>query len=489
MKLSTYQKLLIIVLFGLVLRLIFFTGTGSSDELDYYNFANQVNHGTFKLQLNHFSFRIGIIYPVAAIFYFFGVNEFTANILVLPFSLASIVLIFFIGKLFFSEKTGLIASLLLSFYPLDVFFSTRLLPDLPAVFFMGLSALFFFYGENLKRQKFYYTLSGIVLGIGYLIKEITLLMGLFYLSYFVYKRKFKLEYFLMGIGIISSVFAVAVFSYYDVNDAFYQYKAHEGQEVEYMRKFYPNYFTTEGITKRIFLLLPYILFTDQNYGLFFIFVAIGTLYLIIKKRKEAYVPIIWMAILALYLNFGTVSLKEYVPFPITVRFLALITIPSLLVLAYFLSIVPMKNLSLCIVMLLLLTSMFFSYSLQKKNEPRNLKLAYSFLVAKNDNKPIYTDERSSRLLDYLYGYKNGDKIIKFNEYEYYDYEIADRNIKILNLKSINDSYIIVNYGMINGLRAVYKDMKFPEEALNPPQNWKIEKQFGSDDDKLMIYST
>ena len=490
MKLKTYQLLLAILLFALSLRLIFFTGTGSSDELDYYTFANDVNKGLFKLQINHFSFRIGLIYPVALIFSIFGINEFTANFLVLVFSLASILLIFFLGKYFFNDKVGITAAFLLSFYPLDVFFSTRLLPDLPAAFFMGLSVLLFFYGEdNKKKQNLYYTLSGIALGLGYLIKEVTLLMGLFYLSYIIYKRKFKINYLLISIGLFAGILTMIIFSYYNVNEPFYQYKAHEGQEIEYMRKFYTSYFTVEGVLKRLFLLLPYILFTDLHYGFFFVFILIAISYCFIKKKREAYVPIIWIFVLIIYLNFGTVSLKEYIPFPITIRFISIITIPSLLVLAYFLKEKPLKKLSSVIIVFLLLSSLFFIYTLDAKNEIKNLKLAYLYLSTKNNTKTIYADERSSRVIDYLFGFKKSDKIIKFNEYEYYDYKREDNNIKVLDLKNIKDSYIIVNYSMIKGLKYVYKDMKFPEEIFKPPNNWKVEKEIGSGDNKIIIYST
>ena len=52
---------------------------------------------------------------------------------------------FYFGKLLFNEKIGLIASFLLSFFPLDIVYATKLNSDLPSSFFMAL-------GVYLKRH-------------------------------------------------------------------------------------------------------------------------------------------------------------------------------------------------------------------------------------------------------------------------------------------------------------------------------------------------
>jgi len=125
---KTYTLLLLIVIFGLVLRLIFFSGMGISDSLVYSKTAHDINEGrgidpdsTLTL-----STRLGLILPTALSYRLFGINDFSSVIFVLITSIASIILIFYFGKLLFNEKMGLMAAFLLSFFPLNIVHATKL---------------------------------------------------------------------------------------------------------------------------------------------------------------------------------------------------------------------------------------------------------------------------------------------------------------------------------------------------------------------------
>ena len=195
MNLKTYHWLLLVLLFSVALRLIFFTGSAASDELAYYSYANDVVNNKFELLPDHFSSRIGLIYGQAFLYKIFGVNEFTSNLLPLIASSLGIILIFYTGKLLFNEKIGLLSASLLSFYPLDAIYSTRLLPDLPAAFFMALSAFFFLKAERLNQKKnIFLLISGVALGVAYLIKELSLILILFFVLYVLYTRKIDKNY-------------------------------------------------------------------------------------------------------------------------------------------------------------------------------------------------------------------------------------------------------------------------------------------------------
>lgn len=485
MKFNKY--LILIILFAIALRLFFFTGADSSDELEYYKFANQVNSGIFQLGDDHFKFRVGTFYPTALFFRFFGVNEFSGNLLTLITSVAGVVLIFYLGKHFFNEKTGLVAAFLLSFYPLDVVYATRLLPDIPSAFFMGLGVLLFLYGEKYQdKQNIYFIFSGISLGIAYLVKEVSLLMGLFFAAYFIYKKKFRLNYLLIGIGVGTAILSLMAYSYYQVGDAFFQYKSTESEQAGFMKALYPNYFTASGLESRLFLHYPYYMLTDVHFGLFFFFVGASLIYFLYKRKKEAYVPVIWMLSLFLYLNFGTASLKEYVPFPVIVRHLAIITFPALVLVAHFLTQIKIKKFRALLIGLLLFSSIFFIYSSHLRHDIDNLKSAQKYLSSIPE-KEIYTDERTSMALDYLFGFKM--EIKPFNQYDYYNYESPNKNLMLANLTKVKNSYIIINSDILARLPLTYSDMKFPDEISNVPKNWKLEKEFGSGSKKVSIYST
>ena len=135
--------LLIILAFALALRLVFFTGTDASDPLAYTKYANMLAKGEPINVERGDAFRIGLLLPVSVLYRMFGFNEFSSNVLVILASLASIVLIYKFGVMLFNEKAGLLSAFLLSFFPFDVLYSTRLMTELPSAFFVALSVYLF----------------------------------------------------------------------------------------------------------------------------------------------------------------------------------------------------------------------------------------------------------------------------------------------------------------------------------------------------------
>ena len=199
---NTQIMLFLIVTFGIVIRLIFFSGIGASDDLAYTNYADSLNKGEMQQDTLTLSTRLGLVYPVSVSYSMLGVNDFSSVIFVLLASVGNIVLIFYFGKLLFNEKVGLISAFLLSFFPLEVVYSTKLLSDLPSAFFMALGVYLFLYSEKKKPNPALYFFSGISIGIGYLIRESALLIGLFFIVYILYKRRIKKFYFLVPAGVL-----------------------------------------------------------------------------------------------------------------------------------------------------------------------------------------------------------------------------------------------------------------------------------------------
>ena len=492
MNLKNYHWLLLVLIFAVALRLIFFTGSTTSDELAYYSYANDAVNNKFELLPDHFSSRMGLIYGQAFLYKIFGINEFTSNLLPLIASLLGIILIFYTGKLLFNEKIGLLSAFLLSFYPLDVIYSTRLLPDLPAAFFMALSAFFFLKAERSSPKKnIFLLISGIALGIAYLIKELSLILVLFFVLYALYRRKIVKNYAFIFVGVLLFLIIEFVYAYVHTGNPLYRYFAIESQEVYFMRTFYYSYFTLQGLLSRLFFHYPYFMLSDVHYGSFFIFVIMAVFYFIINRNKNTNILLLWFFSIFFYLNFGTVSFYRYVPIGVTDRFLVMITFPSILLLSNF---IVQKNfirskLTNFIILFLFLTSLGFIYVSKDRSQINEIKEAHEFLI-KNRVKLVYTDERTSSVLKYLSGYKNIYEIKEFQKYDTLNFDPdADKNIFVLDMKKIEDANILVNLNMIKSFTKSYKNIRFPYEVSNPPSNWKLEKEFGSYDKKIKIYST
>ena len=481
---SSLKYLGLILIFALLLRLVFFSGADHSDSLLYYTYSHQVADGTFKPTDNHFSSRIGLIYPQGIIYRIFGVNEFSSNVLSLIISLAGIILIFCFGKMLFSEKAGLVAAFLLSFFPLDVIFSTRLLPDFPAAFFMALAVFLFLKAEKSDSNVSYFV-AGLSWGIAYLIKEISILMALFFLVYAIYRKKLRTKYILVGIGFALLILIELWNAYSLTGNAFYRHTQIESEEVAYLQETYSNYFTPFGMLSRLLLHWPFLMLHDAHYGLFFIFIFIALFYCIFKRKESSDILLIWIIALTAYLNFGTLSFRQYIPIPITAKFLSIIMFPSILILAYFLSEEDKtikKFFMPASLIILLLSSIGFIYLSDERFIINEAKQAYSFV--KNSNMQIYTDERTKMVLDYLSGFKSEGKFIAFNKFDLYSK--SEKN-SLVDLRDKHNVLILVNNGMINGLPKLYKDIKFPEQVSNIPKSWQILMEFGSGDKKISIY--
>lgn len=248
------------------------------------------------------------------------------------------------------------------------------MPDVPLAFFMGLSVYLFLKSEksgnkkifNFSKGNVYYILAGFTLGLGYLVKCLSLILFVFYLTYALFilisKKKVNPQYGLIIFGFLIIFASESIFYYFQTGDFLQRYhqlagtysvtKNYWGKGISFedVLTFYPpallNYSTHTSPLHHIF-------------GYFYYFVLISMFYLIVKRTRDAYVLIIWAISLFLYLQIGTRSISQYLLMGKEIRFLTTITMPSLLMLAYFLTINQriVKNVVLPITLsILLLTS-------------------------------------------------------------------------------------------------------------------------------------
>src|SRR3989344_2924589 len=426
--------LFLIVIFGLFLRLIFFSGMGISDSLVYSKTANDINAGkgidpNSTLTL---STRLGLIYPTALSYKLFGINDFSSVLFVLITSLASIILIFYFGKLLFNEKIGLMAAFLLSFFPLDVFYATKLFTDLPSAFFMALGVYAFLYSEMKPGLKYGigYMLSGIFIGIGYMIRESVLLIALFFIIYILYKKRIKKEYFLVPLGVLIVIVIESIIFLNLTGDPLF--RNHASQKYLEDAVIQHDYFGRLDFPIGL-LHYPWLFLTNNLLSFFYIFIFIAVGYAIIYRKKEAYIMLLWLLPLLIYLAFGSSSLTSYIPFKAADRYTSLITYPAILLLAFFLmekNEIIRKAIMPLTLMLLLTSSIGAVYLAENILISDNLKKLHSELKALD--KTIYLDDRSIKAIDYLSGYKNSLDLKRYPD----------------DFSAIKDSYVVINSDMI-----------------------------------------
>lgn len=475
--------LLIIVLFGLGLRLNFFVGLNWSDDPGYVWDAYRIAEGKMDVPRYLSGLRSMTIYPVGFFFRIFGVSNFSATLYPLLCSLGSIVLAFYFGKMFFDEYAGLMSAFLLSFYPFDVINATWIMPDTPIAFFMALSVFLFLkreyfgMGTGVHSSNLLYFFSGFFVGVAYLVRESGLMILFFFIPYMIYRitseRKIKFNYSWFFLGILLVILAEGLFYSMktgDFSNMMLRYRIVTG--------FYNEH--TAGINNNIYYLPRTMLNLDNNnsfrwdnkyevhYGLFFYVIIPAILYVLLIREKKAFPLVLWAITLFLWSNFGSMSLKEYVPIHRLERHMTIITMPCILILGYVLRLnlintghILRKASAILLVFSLLATSTHYLryQSIYIDASTYDVKEIYR-LLKDSDKKPIYCDPGVAGHLNFYFKFQRIGAI-----------RILD---SVKNCDNIKDAYVVVKGSRGYGTDPAYIN-KILQCAYNPPKNWTLVK--------------
>jgi 4-amino-4-deoxy-L-arabinose transferase-like glycosyltransferase len=151
-RLKTWLKnpynfaLIILLVFAFSIRLYFFFMTDNQpvwwDEGEYMLKAKNLAFGTPE---TGWAANIRpVLFPlIAAVFFKLGLGEVSLRFIIILISVGSVFLVYIIGKDLFNEKIGLMASFIFSVFYIDLFYATRLLVDVPQVFFILLAGMLF----------------------------------------------------------------------------------------------------------------------------------------------------------------------------------------------------------------------------------------------------------------------------------------------------------------------------------------------------------
>ena len=171
----------LIVFIALTIRLINFVGPVRGDDFFYLSIAHDINFGSLIEGAWAGSDRPGIFYPISIIYRFFGINPITSIAFTLFCSLATVVIIYFIGRLLKDRPTGTVVAMLWAVFPLDVINATQVYPDVIASAYVSASILLLLLGIRyfgLKRYMIWILMYFFIV-VGYYTKEITLINAVF----------------------------------------------------------------------------------------------------------------------------------------------------------------------------------------------------------------------------------------------------------------------------------------------------------------------
>ncbi len=461
----------VILMFGLLLRLLFFSGVGISDDLGYSTNANHLNKGWDGEREGEgvitLSTRVGIVYITSISYKLLGVSDLSSVLFVLLSSIGMIALAFFFGRLLFSAKVGLIASFIVAIFPLEIVYATKLLSDVPSAFFMSLGVYMFLFAEKKGRKWFTYFFSGCCIGLGYLIRESAILIALFFVAYLLWKKSWKMEFFAVGagVGVFFVVECIALFAL--MGDPLYKYTTVQEfiKESSIMYNYYGRLDFPEGIFH-----YPYLMLTEHTLLYLYLFIFVSLWYHLQTRKEGALALLCWFIPLTLYLSFGSSSFSSYTPFVGKDRYLTIVTIPGALLVASMLSQkehVIRKVLLPSVLAILLVGSLGTTLIRDDRKELEFLSQAVEYLDSNGYS--AYADYRSALASDYITKFSGENPIAEYPQ--------------MLR----NGEYVVVNSGVLLRYREANTYIDVPQEILHPPKEWKLIREFGSGERKVSIF--
>jgi len=179
------ELFLLIFILTIIINIYFFTKTYSQalwfDEADYLNFGKYLAFGYPEWGLG--AVRPPLFSLVSALFFKLRLDEIGLRVLMLISGISNTLLIYLTGKEIENKKVGLIAAMLMAVFWSHLFFTSRLLVDVPVLTFWLLATYLFIKGYiNNKNRKLIWILVPILF-IGFLIKYLNAFLVIIILVY------------------------------------------------------------------------------------------------------------------------------------------------------------------------------------------------------------------------------------------------------------------------------------------------------------------
>ena len=163
---DSYDKLfLLIILAALIIRIIVYLKTNDQalwwDAADYMASAKRWA-GINPNLIDMWYYRRGFLWPlIGTLFFAIGIGEIGMRILVVLLSTGIIFVSYFLISEMFNKKLALLTSLGITLSWVFLFFTGRLLTEIPATFFLLIALLFFWKGYMKNQGTKYFILFGI----------------------------------------------------------------------------------------------------------------------------------------------------------------------------------------------------------------------------------------------------------------------------------------------------------------------------------------
>lgn len=303
-----------IVLLAFVLRLVYFTGLQTGDDIVYSRIA--VDRLSGKVDVTNVQqTRSGFLLPLVVSYGLFGTGELPLLLYNLLCSTALAAAVFALGRAMFGDVAGLLGGLVVAVHPNLVRFATECHTDTPLVLWVTLAVLAVYAARLSDPGARLRILAGLLLAWSYLHKESTIYMGLFFAGHWFFTRR-SWKWYLPIAAPMAGVVLLEMMAFADLTGnplaryAMIKYW-HAGQ---YMAE---KYTTTRSILHRQFAELPVLMFTPwygRNFtGLVNLTCLLGGVVMLWKRVAGAGMILVWFFAFYLAYCFWPSSLRPFMP--------------------------------------------------------------------------------------------------------------------------------------------------------------------------------
>ncbi|MGC8710593.1 MAG: ArnT family glycosyltransferase [Candidatus Micrarchaeia archaeon] len=330
-----------IIALALILSYIFYSGPFVYyDDNCYIYFAHQMIQGTFVPNDMPFSVETLTIASLALSFIIFGYGALQAALPSLFEYIATIIVIFLLGRKMFNDYFAGIASFLFATAPFVLGYTTRALPDMFTALAVTIAAYFLYDAIKLNSKRaffiagFFATFTMLIKTAG-LIVIISFVASLFYL-FFSKKFRMSIGYSVLGMAIPLLAMFLCFFAL--VHNPFYNLYIYSSS----FKNMAPTTFY-ENLKIFNISINPLLLLNVKNaqgsphvypLGAIALLAIVGSILGIIKKDKFIISSFIISAIPMLYIFFGSKSIFQYIPISIVSRYFEIVAAPMAILATY-----------------------------------------------------------------------------------------------------------------------------------------------------------
>jgi len=311
--------LLAIVLLAAGVRWCFFVGFGvSGDDIIYAGMSNGLARGGWDAVNLHYgvNYRLGLSVPLALLFRAGGINDFTYVIYPLLMSLVSIVVVFLLGRRLFGSAAGLTAALLVATCPFDAVFASSMTIDIITSCLAAITVLAFLAAREVSgARRFGYAFLGAAATlVGYMIKEpaVYVLPCLGALALTRVRDRGAVLRDVVFCGVVGAGLAATFAAdYWTTGDA-----------LNRLHVQWPQSGAATGSVRETLLMYPRLVWLRSPdgtlpFGYLFYALVPAVLYVAARRPARAHVPLLWLLVLVLLLEFFP---KELHPLTLAPRY-------------------------------------------------------------------------------------------------------------------------------------------------------------------------